>query len=133
MSDNEASKRLVIEFYNAIARRDFATLRRLGRADYIQHNPNFETGIDGLIRTLESFNTPPATEPLQFVRVIAEGEYVVTLRRMPARGERANLPDAERANVDIFRVQDGVVAEHWDYQEQFPRGDSPPKNHNGRF
>jgi predicted SnoaL-like aldol condensation-catalyzing enzyme len=42
-------------------------------------------------------------------------------------------PGKERANVDIFRVQDGKVAEHWDYQETFPRGDEPPKNDNGRF
>lgn len=133
MTDSNTSKQLVVEFYNALARRDFATLRRLGRADYIQHNPNFESGIDGLIRTLESFPRPASQEPLQFVRIIAEGEYVMTLRRMPARGERANLPGAEMANVDIFRIQDGLVAEHWDYQEQFPRGDAPPKNNNGRF
>jgi len=37
------------------------------------------------------------------------------------------------ANIDIFRLQDGKVAEHWDYQERFPRGDTPPKNQNGRF
>jgi len=37
------------------------------------------------------------------------------------------------ANIDIFRLQDGKVAEHWDYQERFPLGDTPPKNQNGRF
>jgi predicted SnoaL-like aldol condensation-catalyzing enzyme len=42
-------------------------------------------------------------------------------------------PEAERANVDIFRLQDGKVAEHWDYSENFPRGTEPPKNNNGRF
>lgn len=133
MPDGLTNKELVIQFYNALQRRDFDTIRRLGRPDYIQHNPAFETGIDGLIRTLQTRPAPASPGPLQFVRIVAEGDYVVTLRRMAPRGERAHLPGAEMANVDFFRIQDGLVAEHWDYQEQFPRGDEPPKNDNGRF
>ena len=48
------TRELVIAFYNAIAQRDHGTIRRLGRPDYIQHNPDFETGLDGLIRTLQA-------------------------------------------------------------------------------
>lgn len=133
MNTQRSPKEIVIEFYNAIARRDFDTIRKLGRADYIQHNPDFEDGLEGLIRTIKASTHPPATAPLQFIRVIAEGDYVMTLRRMPPRGEKASLPGAEMANVDIFRMQDGLIAEHWDYQEQFPRSSAPPKNDNGRF
>jgi predicted SnoaL-like aldol condensation-catalyzing enzyme len=137
MSNTQESKDTVVRFYNALAQGDIATLQKLGRPDYIQHNPFFETGIDGLIKMIRSRpvrpSDAPPIPPLEFVRIIAEGDYVMTLRRMPARGERASLPDSEVANVDIFRVQDGKVAEHWDYQEQFPRGNRPPKNSNGRF
>ena len=75
----------------------------------------------------------PPIPPLQFVRVIAEGDYVMLLRRMPIAPNPEPTPQAERANVDIFRVQDGKVAEHWDYAENFPRGTDAPKNNNGRF
>lgn len=127
------NKRLVIDFYNALARRDFDALRRLGHQDYIQHNPDFETGLDGLIRTLQARTFPSVTKPLEFVRVIAEGDLVMTLRRMPPPPGQGNLPGAEVANIDIFRVEDGLVAEHWDYREQFPRGGGVPRNSNGRF
>jgi predicted SnoaL-like aldol condensation-catalyzing enzyme len=55
------------------------------------------------------------------------------LRRMGVTPGADPTPEAERANVDIFRLQDGKVAEHWDYSENFPRGTEPPKNNNGRF
>jgi predicted SnoaL-like aldol condensation-catalyzing enzyme len=128
-AQTEANKALVIRFYNALVQGDIATLQALGRSDYIQHNPAFETGLAGLIKRInERPPGAPSVPPLEFVRTAAEGDFVWLLRRMPPPA-----PGRERANVDIFRVQDGKVAEHWDYQETFPRGDEPPKNNNGRF
>jgi predicted SnoaL-like aldol condensation-catalyzing enzyme len=136
----EKNKQTAIRFYNALAQGDIATLRELGRPDYIQHNPNFETSIEGLAKAIQArpprpANAPPIP-PLTFVRVITDGEFVVTVRRMAPVGAPPGTeptPEAERANVDIFRLQDGKVAEHWDYMETFPRGNQPPKNSNGRF
>ena len=133
MNKVRSNRQLVIDFFNAVARRDYETIQQLGRPDYIQHNPDFETGLDGLMRTLRSRTTPAASAPLAFVRVLEDGDVVMTLRRMPPLPERAAEPGAEIAIVDIFRVQDGLVAEHWDYKEHFPRGPGVPRNTNGRF
>lgn len=133
MSKVRSNRQLVIDFFNAVARRDYETIQQLGRPDYIQHNPDFETGLDGLMRTLRSRTTPAASAPLAFVRVLEDGDVVMTLRRMPPLPERAAEPGAEIAIVDIFRVQDGLVAEHWDYKEHFPRGPGVSRNSNGRF
>jgi predicted SnoaL-like aldol condensation-catalyzing enzyme len=132
----ESNKKTAIAFYNALSQGDVATLQALGRPDYIQHNPAYETGLQGLIKRIQSrppraADAPPIP-PLQFVRVIAEGDFVMTLRKMSPPAGTSAAPGAERANVDIFRVQDGKVAEHWDYQETFPRG-TEDLNHNGRF
>lgn len=131
-AQTETNKALVIRFYNALVQGDTATLQALGRPDYIQHNPAFETGLAGLIKRLnERPARPPGSPPippLEFVRTAAEGDFVWMLRMMPPPA-----PGKERANVDIFRVQDGKIAEHWDYQETFPREGGPPKNDNGRF
>jgi predicted SnoaL-like aldol condensation-catalyzing enzyme len=133
MTSHRPQKDLVVAFYNAIAQRDYETIRRLGRPDYIQHNPDFETSLDGLIKTLQARTTPAATQPLQFVRILVDENLVMTLRRAPSLPERAAEPEAEIAIIDIFRVEDGRVAEHWDYKEHFPRGTGVPKNNNGRF
>jgi predicted SnoaL-like aldol condensation-catalyzing enzyme len=97
------------------------------------YNAIFETGLDGLIRTLQARAAPAATQPLAFVRVLVDGHFVMTLRRAPPLASRASEPGAEMAIVDIFRVQDGLVAEHWDYKEHFPRSAEAPRNANGRF
>jgi predicted SnoaL-like aldol condensation-catalyzing enzyme len=132
----EQNKQLVIRFYNALVQGDIDTLKALGRADYRQHNPAYGDTLQGLIDRIRERPARPAgspsVPPLQFVRVIAEGDYVMLLRRMGVNGAEPT-PEAERANVDIFRVESGKVAEHWDYQETFPRGTEPPKNNNGRF
>lgn len=96
----EANKALAIRFYNALAQGDTATLQALGRPDYIQHNPAFETGLAGLIKRInERPALPPGSPPLpplQFVRTAAEGDFVWLLRKMPPPA-----PGKERANVDI--------------------------------
>jgi predicted SnoaL-like aldol condensation-catalyzing enzyme len=142
-SVSERNKQIVIRFYNALAQADEATVRALGRPDYIQHNPSIETGLESIINHFIR-NRPPGTvqtAPLEFAHVLADGDYVVTIRRIAGRGGPPGQtpagppppPDVERANIDLWRVQDGKVAEHADYMEQFPRGSDPPKNSNGRF
>ena len=133
----DRNKEVVIRFYNALVQGDTDTLKLLGRPDYRQHNPAYGDTLQGLIDRIHERPARPAgappIPPLQFVPGIAEGDYVMLLRRMGVTRGAVPTPEAERANVDIFRLQDGKVAEHWDYSENFPRGTEPPKNNNGRF
>lgn len=78
VSDPNKNRELVIRFYNALPQQDYATLEALARPDYIQHNPMFETGIQGLINGLKQRpqRTPgdPPIPPLEFIRTVAEGD-----------------------------------------------------------
>ncbi len=60
--------------------------------------------------------------------VIAEGDlvalYVHSVRVPGTRGRRI---------VDIFRVSDGKVVEHWDVIQDIPESMYPPINDNGPF
>jgi predicted SnoaL-like aldol condensation-catalyzing enzyme len=62
---------------------------------------------------------------LAFKRVFADGDYVIlhvhVTREPGARGS---------AHVDIFRLDGGKVAEHWDVDEPIPAGAANP---NGPF
>lgn len=74
--------------------------------DYIQHNPQAEDGRDGLlgfVGFLETLDPPVAVNP---VRVIAEGDYVVIHQEAEFFGPKVI--------IDVFRFEDGKVAEHWD-------------------
>src|SRR5258706_5077263 len=84
-AQTEANKPLAIRFYNALAQGDIATLHALGRPDYIQHNPAFETGLAGLIKRINERPArppgPPPIPPLAIVRTAAEAEFVCMLRK----------------------------------------------------
>ncbi|NNC90936.1 MAG: polyketide cyclase, partial [Acidimicrobiia bacterium] len=47
------------------------------------------------------------------VLLVGQGNFVATLCR-------ATWLDAEYAQVDIFRIDDGLIVEHWDNAEPVP-------------
>lgn len=107
---NQANKTLVRDAVAAIFTHCDATdVERLLKDDYIQHNPAVPTGraaIVGFLPALKESGISVATH-----RVIAEGNFVVTHNTY----RNANLFGADTlVAFDVFRVEDGKVAEHWD-------------------
>ena len=92
--------------------RDPTTLDRLFSADYRQHNPKIPNGtaaIKGLLETL------PADFKYEPGLVVAEGDYVTIHGRYIGWGPKPMIA------VDIFRVANGKIVEHWDVmQEEVP-------------
>ena len=78
---------------------------------YIQHNPELPDG-------LESFKSLALAEenPLRYqeiVLLVGQGNFVATLCKATWEGD-------PYAQVDIFRIEDGLVVEHWDNVEPDP-------------
>ena len=88
---------------------DEAAMRRLLTEDYIQHNPHVPTGIEPVIGIL------PVLQEAGFNydthRIIQDGPLVLTHTTY----SNAQIFGAETVVAfDIWRVEDGKVAEHWD-------------------
>ncbi|MEO0630117.1 MAG: nuclear transport factor 2 family protein, partial [Planctomycetota bacterium] len=104
------SKAVVEELMQAFFRDyDEATMRRLLTEDYIQHNPYVPTGIEPVIGVL------PALREAEFDydthRIIQDGPWILTHTTYT----NAQIFGAETVVAfDIWRVEDGRVAEHWD-------------------
>lgn len=82
--------------------------------DYLQHNAEVPDGLDAF-RTLV---TAP-DRPLWYDRIVllvGSGNFVATLCE-------AHWDGAPYAQVDIFRVHDGKIVEHWDNAEPVPETD----------
>ena len=84
------------------------------RADYRQHNPFVADGRDGLI----GFIGYLAENEISFGytalhNVVAEGNFVFT----QAEGIYDGAPTAF---YDLWRVEDGMVVEHWDVVQAIP-------------
>ena len=112
----ETNKALVHTFYReVIGQQNKELADQLVTEDYIQHNPMVKTGKEGLMETLAFLKQMPRPDnPVNpIVRTIAEGDYV-------ALHLSVNLGGIQRVVIDLFRLEDGRLAEHWDAIEDHP-------------
>ena len=126
----ERNKRNVLAFYELATNQSqprLAVERYVG-ADYVQHNPEVESGKEGFIRYFEQQARDFPTRRFEFRRVIAEGDFVV-VHVYSVFPEFEG--DKEWAGIDIFRLDPaGKIVEHWDVLQPIPRA---AKNANGMF
>jgi predicted SnoaL-like aldol condensation-catalyzing enzyme len=122
----EANKKVAQAFYDAaINKKNYDEAVKYLGTQYKQHNPTAADGAEGLKAFIEFLKTRFPTQKGEVKRVIAEGDLVM-LHVHSTRGD--GTPG--RAIVDIFRVQNGKVVEHWDVIQDIPE---KPANNNGMF
>jgi predicted SnoaL-like aldol condensation-catalyzing enzyme len=81
---------------------------------YTQHNPQIPDGIDGVRAGIPGFIQQFPGLHLDFKRVLVDGDLVAVHSSLAGMGEHGAVV------VDIFRVKDGKLVEHWDVIEAVP-------------
>jgi predicted SnoaL-like aldol condensation-catalyzing enzyme len=122
----QANLQLVLDVYEHVLKPlDSSRVAEFFAADYIQHNPMARTGADGLKEFLDwARKTSPDAQHL-VKRIFAHGDHVIAhVHVIINPGERGN------AVVDIFRIANGRIAEHWDVAQSVP---AESANTNGMF
>ncbi|MCX5496361.1 nuclear transport factor 2 family protein [Kaistia dalseonensis] len=100
------NKALVLEAMTSLFQRhDASAVDRLYALDYIQHNPSIPQGRDALRTIVEGLPEHVHYEP---GLIIADGDLVAI------HGRIRGWADEPQIAIDIFRVEDGKLAEHWD-------------------
>ncbi|WP_347923659.1 nuclear transport factor 2 family protein [Pontimicrobium sp. SW4] len=94
--------------------------------NYIQHNPQIADGLSGLGKALEYMASQGITMKYDKVHtVMGEGNFVLVV-------SEGSFADKHTSFYDLFRVENGKIAEHWDVIETIiPK--SEWKNDNGKF
>jgi predicted SnoaL-like aldol condensation-catalyzing enzyme len=87
-------------------KRDYASAERFWSSRYIQHSAHIPPGRDGLFGLVKSL---PATLRYENHIAAATGDFVILHGRFSGHG----LP-AAWVVADIVRMEDDVLAEHWD-------------------
>jgi predicted SnoaL-like aldol condensation-catalyzing enzyme len=122
----EANKAVVRALYERVFNQhDLAAADSLMRPDYIQHNPNVPGGREGFKQALRQMAQVVPDAHVQILHLVAEGDLVVAhvLNTATIPGTTQKI---EQPGLDLFRVQDGKLAEHWDAERAQPAPAAPP-------
>lgn len=128
LDKTEENRALVKKFYEEVlVGGDMESMASYFDGDaYIQHNPNIGDGLSALGAAMAAMAQAGQTMAFSKVhKVIAEGNFVLVM----AEG---TIAGTSTAFYDLFRVEDGKIAEHWDVIETIPP-QSEWKNTNGKF
>ena len=109
-----ANKKLVYDFWREVFEAGHMDLAEKYMAEgYIQHNPNVPTGRAAFVAFFTQFVKPKAIQPTiqaPVVTMVAEGDKVIiTFVRPTGEGKKATT-----TWFDMFRIENGRIAEHWD-------------------
>jgi predicted SnoaL-like aldol condensation-catalyzing enzyme len=103
----QRNKALVLKAFDALFnKRDYAAAQRFWSPGYIQHSAHIEPGREGLFKLVKA--APPDMH-YENALITANGDYVMLHGRFWNVGQSANWIVA-----DIVRIEDGLLAEHWD-------------------
>ena len=122
----QANTKNVVEFYEkALNQKDFDAASRYLGPRYTQHNPVAADGAEGLKAFIQFLRDKFPDSRSEIKRVFADGDHVIVhvhaIREPGTRG---------RAIVDIFRLENGKIVEHWDVAQDIPEKAANP---NGMF
>jgi predicted SnoaL-like aldol condensation-catalyzing enzyme len=122
----EQNKKTVAALYDAaLNKKDFDEASKYLGSRYTQHNPTAKDGPEGLKGFIAFLKEKFPNNRSEIKRIFADGDYVIVhVHAVREPGTRGN------AIVDIYKLEDGKVVEHWDVVQPIPE---TAQNNNGMF
>lgn len=111
------NKKLVFDFWREVFQtRNMDLAPKYMAEDYIQHNPNVATGRQPFMDYFGKFEREPVKAEIDnLVTIVAEGDKVVLAFRQERPDPRHEGQFYTTTWFDMFRIENGMIAEHWDY------------------
>jgi predicted SnoaL-like aldol condensation-catalyzing enzyme len=92
--------------------------------DYIQHNPNVNTGRAGFVEFFGKFSKPKDPIPAKLdnppVVMGAKGDFVWLIFETEQKDPRDSSKTYHANSFEVLRLQNGKVQEHWDSARKMP-------------
>jgi len=118
----EQNKKLVYDMWREFLEGGHLELAEKYFAEsYMQHNPNAATGRKALVDFFSRFSKPQAivdSIKAPVVTILAEGDLVMIsfARELPDPADKSKKYTTTW--FDLFRIENGKIAEHWDCAEK---------------
>ena len=116
VADADINKQLVANYYAQVWNdKNAGAIAHFVAADYIQHNPGIPNGRAPLQKFLSGLFQQMPDSSFTVARLVADDDLVVAHCLF-----KANPADRGMAVVDLYRIEAGMLAEHWDVKEAIP-------------
>ena len=113
-----ANKKLVFDMWRAIVQGAHTELApKYFTEGYIQHNPNVATGRDAMVAFMKKTRPVKPIEPtihFPVIAIMAEGDLVMLATVSYSPDPQSPGHTYAGTHFDLFRIEDGKIAEHWD-------------------
>jgi len=113
-----ANKKLVFDMWRAIIQGAHTELApKYFTEGYIQHNPNVATGRDAMVQYMHSTRPVRPIDPtitFPVIAIMAEGDKVLITTVSYSPDPTKPGTKYAGAHFDLFRIEHGKIAEHWD-------------------
>ena len=112
-----ANKKLVFDFWLEVFQtRDMSKAPDYMKEDYMQHNPIAATGRKPFMDIFGSFPKQPRKNTIDnLVSIVAERDLVVLGFKWECIDPRDETKKFTTTWFDMLRIEDGKIAEHWDF------------------
>jgi predicted SnoaL-like aldol condensation-catalyzing enzyme len=122
----EKNLKAVLDFYDVVINgQQYSRVYEFVDKNYIQHKPEVEDGPEGLLDFVRWIYSQSPQHKARIIRSFVDGDYVILHVHVINGAETKDI-----AVMDIFRVENGVLMEHWDVASPVPLN---AKNDNGVF
>lgn len=126
IANTQANKKVAVDFITEVMiNHNQAKLASFYNGnELVQHNPLVKDGLSGLIEIIKDWKSKGIHMNYSKIhRAIAEGNFVFV-------HSEGTLHDKPFAFLDLFRIEQGKIAEHWDVMLPIP---TEFKHNNGFF
>ncbi|MEU5865164.1 nuclear transport factor 2 family protein [Nonomuraea sp. NPDC047529] len=113
------NKHLVLDGFTRFAAGNIDVLRTLLHEDFVEHSPGNPSGREAFIEFIAE--APVARARLDLKRVIADDDHVVMHYLMVTDDDPRGV-----AVIDVWRLADGQIVEHWDVVQPVPEAAQVP-------
>ena len=125
-AQEEANRKAVLAFYEkGLNETDAESALAYVGDRYVQHNPNAADGPEGFRKFIGFLREKFPNSHSEIKRSFVDGDYVILhVNAVREPGTKGN------AIVDIFKLENGKIVEHWDVVQPIPEN---PANNNTMF
>lgn len=120
LNQNALNKKMVADFYQSLfGDKNQAAIDQYIGDTYIQHNPSLPDGKDALKKAIAVWFKGQPKDTVDVKHLGADGNFVYI-------HTKAKMGNKTYSILDIFRIDNGKIAEHWDIEQEVPAKSANP-------